>query len=105
MTAEIPQAELDRVRDWAERQLAGGRELPWRAFLLARLGETIDAFLAGMATGQPQVADGPAPVRSVPRLVVSNSAPKKPAQTAQRRPKEALRSGRLTKALAAEPIG
>ena len=103
MTAEIPQAELDRVRDWTERQLSGGRELSWRAFLLTRLGDAIDALHAGMANAQPHVTDA-APVRSAPRLVVSNPAPGERPQIAERRPGKALRSGRLTKALAAEPV-
>ena len=110
MIAEMPQAELERIRAWTGRQLASDRALPWQTFLLTRLSETIDALLAGMA--QVQSNDGePAPLRRTLRLVVSNPAPPapveigsiyKPSSTASHSG-EALRSGRLTKALGAQP--
>jgi hypothetical protein len=103
MTAELPQAELDRIRNWTGQQLAGGRELPWRAFLLTRLGETIDALLDGMANAQPHAADV-LTMRSTPRLVVSNPVPSERPPTAKPRPGYALRSGRLTKTLATGPV-
>lgn len=43
------EGELARVREWAKDQLAYGGDQPWSSFLLTRLGETIDALLAGMA--------------------------------------------------------
>src|SRR5436190_24341310 len=53
MPTEITQAELARVRDWANRQLAHGGEQPWSAFLLTRLGEPSGPLLARMAASQP----------------------------------------------------
>ena len=67
MPTEITQAELERVRDWANRQSANGGEQPWSAFLLRRLGETIEALLAGMA------AEAAAKAAPSPRLVISNT--------------------------------
>jgi hypothetical protein len=68
MPTGITQAELARVRDWANSQLTRGGEQPWSTFLLTRLAETIDALLVGMAAtgaGRSQ--------RAAPRLVVSNA--------------------------------
>jgi hypothetical protein len=45
--------ELERVRQWAERKLAGGAEPPWASHLYMKLSETIEALIAGTAaTGQ-----------------------------------------------------
>jgi hypothetical protein len=73
MPTEITQAELARIRDWANRQLANGGEQPWSVFLLTRLGETIDALLAGMATSQAERPPQVARPEGTPRLVVSNA--------------------------------
>jgi hypothetical protein len=73
MPSEVSHAELARVRDWAKHQLADGREQPWSAFLLRRLGETIDALLAGMAATQAEAGPQAAPGQATPRLVVCNS--------------------------------
>jgi hypothetical protein len=72
MPTEITQAELARIRDWANRQLANGGEQPWSAFLLTRLGETIDALLVGMAATQADRSPQAARYEATPRLVVSN---------------------------------
>jgi hypothetical protein len=73
MPTEITQAELARIRDWANRQLANGGEQPWSAFLLTRLGETIDALLVGMAATQAERSPQTARSEAAPRLVVSNA--------------------------------
>jgi hypothetical protein len=73
MPTEVTQAELARVRDWANRQLANGGEQPWSAFLLTRLGETIDALLVGMAASQAERSPQVARPEAAPRLVVSNA--------------------------------
>lgn len=73
MPSEVSHAELARVRDWAKHQLADGREQPWSGFLLRRLGETLDALLAGMAATQAQALPPLAPSQATPRLVVSNA--------------------------------
>ena len=50
--------ELERVRQWAERKVAGGGEPPWASHLFARLSETIEALIAGMAaTGHQPVEE------------------------------------------------
>ena len=73
MPTEITQAELARVRDWANRQSANGGEQPWSAFLLTRLAETIDALLVGMAASQAERSPQVARPEAAPRLVVSNT--------------------------------
>ena len=73
MPSEVSQAELARFRDWAQGRLADGREQPWSAFLLRRLGETLDALLSGMAATQAQASPLAAPSEVIPRLVVSNA--------------------------------
>ena len=73
MPSEVSHAELARVRDWAKHQLADGREQPWSGFLLRRLGETLDALLAGMAATQAQASQPAASSQPTPRLVVSNA--------------------------------
>jgi hypothetical protein len=73
MPTEITQAELARVRDWANRQLANRGEQPWSTFLLTRLGETIDALLVGMAASQAEPSPQVARPEGTPRLVVSNA--------------------------------
>ena len=94
MPSEISQADLARVRDWAEHQLADGREQPWSAFLLRRLGETLDALLAGMeATSKSQPSS--AACQAAPRLVVSNVP-----RDSDRRSMETKRSQEAERALA-----
>lgn len=73
MASEMSQAELTRVRDWASRQLADGHEAPWSSFLLKRLGETLDALLAGMAATQAEATPEAARCQAIPRLVVCNA--------------------------------
>lgn len=73
MSSEVSQAELARVRDWAKHQLADGREQPWSGFLLRRLGETLDALLAGMAATQAQASPQAGRCQAPPRLVVCNA--------------------------------
>jgi hypothetical protein len=59
------------MRDWAKAQLADRDVQPWSTFLLTRLGETIDALLAGMAaTRAIDSRDAEAPPL---RLVASNA--------------------------------
>jgi hypothetical protein len=74
MASEISRAELARVRDWAKRELADGGGQPWSAFLLARLGETIDALLAGLAATQAEASAPAAACHASPRLVVCNAS-------------------------------
>ena len=52
MPNETMDAELVKVRAWANDQLAQGKDEPWSSFLLARLSETIDALLAGKAAAR-----------------------------------------------------
>jgi hypothetical protein len=73
MPSETPQAELEKVRNWAARQLASGEEQPWSTFLLRRLGETIDALRAGMATSGAETPPRAAASKTSLRLVVSNA--------------------------------
>jgi hypothetical protein len=73
MPTEITQAELARIRDWANRQQANGGEQPWSVFLLTRLGETIDALLVGMAATQADRSPQATRYEATPRLVVSNA--------------------------------
>jgi hypothetical protein len=73
MPTETERAELARVRDWANRQLADGGEQPWSTFLLTRLAETIDALLAGMAASEARRSPQAAHSEAAPRLVVSNA--------------------------------
>jgi hypothetical protein len=73
MPTKITQAELASIRDWAKCQLAHGGEQPWSAFLLTRLGETIDALLVGMAASQAERSPHIARPEAAPRLVVSNA--------------------------------
>jgi hypothetical protein len=49
MPNETMDAELVKIRAWANDQLAHGKDEPWSSFLLTRLSETIDALLAGRA--------------------------------------------------------
>ena len=73
MPTEITQAELAKIRDWANCQLTNGGEQPWSTFLLTRLGETIEALLAGMAASQAERPPQVARPEGTPRLVVSNA--------------------------------
>jgi hypothetical protein len=99
MQSDISQAELARVRDWASRQAADGRGPPWSNFLLKRLGETIDALIAGMDASRIEASPpaAAAPCQSVPRLVVSNN-PRDHSRSAASRPRASehfLSSGKL----------
>jgi hypothetical protein len=84
MASEISRIELARVRDWAKHQLATGRGQPWSAFLLTRLGETIDALLAGMAATGAEASPSGAPRQGGPRLVVCNAPCDSGMRTASR---------------------
>jgi hypothetical protein len=88
MANEISQIDLARLRDWANGQLGYGSKLPWSAFLLRRLVETIDALLTGLAATQAEAARKSASCRQpAPRLVVSNAS-----RDGDRGPRSPLRS-------------
>ena len=73
MPNETMDAELVKVRAWANDQLAHGKDQPWSSFLLTRLSETIDALLAGMAaTRTLDAQNGHGSVLGL-RLVASNA--------------------------------
>src|SRR5262245_11304746 len=74
MPTEITQAELAKIRDWANCQLTIGGEPPWSVFLLTRLSETIEALLAGMAATGSKGPPRAARPEAAPRLVVSNTS-------------------------------
>lgn len=72
MANPVTEADLARVRDWADGQLADRNVPPWSTFLLSRLSETLAALLAGMAATRgvdSRFAEEP-PLR----LVASNAA-------------------------------
>ena len=54
----MTRAELERVQEWALQKLATGEE-PWAWYQYMKLGETLDAILAGMDTVTPQTANSP----------------------------------------------
>jgi hypothetical protein len=72
MSDNSPVTELVKMRDWAEAQLAQGDQEVWRAFLLARLSETIGGLLAGHAATRADEAVITAHDRPPLRLVVSD---------------------------------
>ena len=77
------QADLQRIRDWADQKIQGGSEPPWAWFQYMKLIETLDAILRGMASttttaNLPQSESHPA---THLRLVVSTCPP----DTAQHR--------------------
>jgi hypothetical protein len=68
MSDVMTEGELAKVRDWAKDQLADGSAQLWATFLLARLSETINSLLAGMAATQAidcRRAADPSPLRLV----------------------------------------
>ena len=73
MTIEVSEADLVKVRDWANDQLAKAGEQPWSTFLLVRLTETIDALLAGRAVVRAEGSAQLTASGSSVRLVVSNA--------------------------------
>lgn len=70
----MTEAELQRVRDWADTKIATGAEPPWAWFQYMKLRETLDQLLSGMAAtrtaSSPQETERP---ESVLRLAVSNT--------------------------------
>ncbi len=48
MRWERMQAELQKVRDWADAKLATGEEPPWAWYQYMKLRETLDAILGGI---------------------------------------------------------
>jgi hypothetical protein len=73
MSNEVSEAELIKVRDWANGQLSTEGEQPWSTFLLVRLTETIDALLAGRAATRAHGSSQAAASEHSVRLVVSNA--------------------------------
>ena len=52
------QAELQRVRDWAQEKAQNGEEPPWAWYQYMKLIETCDAILSGMAASTPEGSPG-----------------------------------------------
>ena len=46
-------AELAKMRRWADDKIAAGQEPPWAWYQYMKLRETLDAIIAGRAATQP----------------------------------------------------
>ena len=78
---------------------------PWSAFLLARLGETIDALLAGLAASQAEASPPAAACHASPRLVVCNAPRESRSRVEPRlREPEGAHSGAMARAPVDEPV-
>ena len=42
-------AEIQKMRDWADAKIAAGEEPPWAWFVYMKLRETLDQIIAGRA--------------------------------------------------------